>query len=474
MKPATDFEIVHLYNRLAFGITPAEMQAAQGKSCSQIINEIYSAADKFADIDEVDTAQLSTMDVLSMNKEERKALFEKGLLFTKKLNLTLLDKFINDKAQARLKMTLFWSGHFACRSLNAAFQQKLFNTIQENSLGNFKTLLLEVSKSSAMLQFLNNQQNRKRHPNENFAREVMELFTLGRGHYTEQDIKESARAFTGWYFNAHGEYEFRALMHDNGIKIFLGEQGNFSGEDIINIILQQPQCSIFITRKFYKYFVNEENIDEQFVSDAADVFRKSNYEIAALAAYIFTHPHFYEQKNIGTRIKPPVELITSLLRNVKVEFDNKALLINAQKILGQILFLPPSVAGWAGGRNWIDSSSLLYRMSLPRLFFKNEVPMLQAKQEADDQLMDKNETDLKRHPSAKEMMQTYADTESFVQHFEKIDDKNLVSFLKNMYLGMAQNTLPSNTFNEFENLERKEKIKKTSLYIFSMPQFQLG
>ena len=164
---------------------------------------------------------------------------------------------INSEAQLREKMSLFWHGHFACRVMNIYFQQQLLDIIRENALGNFGDLLHEVSKSPAMLSFLNNQQNKKQHPNENFAREVMELFTMGRGNYTEEDVKEGARAFTGWGFNLQGEFVYRPFQHDNGKKTFLGKTGNFDGDDIIDILLEQKQTAKFISQKIYKYFVND-------------------------------------------------------------------------------------------------------------------------------------------------------------------------------------------------------------------------
>ena len=191
-----------------------------------------------------------------LSQEEKKMLRKQSVQDLKNLNLTWLSEMINSEAQLREKMSLFWHGHFACRVINIYFQQQLLNTIRENALDNFGDLLREVSKSPAMLAFLNNQQNKKQHPNENFAREVMELFTMGRGNYTEQDVKEGARAFTGWGFNLKGEFVNRPFLHDNGIKQFLGKTGNFDGDDIIDILLEQQQTATFIVRKIYKQFVN--------------------------------------------------------------------------------------------------------------------------------------------------------------------------------------------------------------------------
>ncbi len=146
-----------------------------------------------------------------------------------KLNLRWLDEMTHSDAQLREKMSLFWHGHFATKTVNILYDQALLNVIREYALGNFRDLLFNVSKSASMIRFLNNNENKKGHPNENFARELMELFTIGRGHYTETDLKESARAFTGWGTNAQGEFDFRPRQHDDGIKTFFGKTGNFSG-----------------------------------------------------------------------------------------------------------------------------------------------------------------------------------------------------------------------------------------------------
>jgi uncharacterized protein (DUF1800 family) len=191
-----------------------------------------------------------------LTTEQKKQLRKQSVDDIKNLNLAWLTEMIDSEAQLREKMSLFWHGHFACRVVNIYFQQQLLNIIRENALGNFGDLLREVSKSPAMLSFLNNQQNKKQHPNENFAREVMELFTMGRGNYTEEDIKESARAYTGWSFNLSGEFMERPFLHDTGTKTFLGKTGNFDGDDVIDIILEQKATANFITRKIYKYFIN--------------------------------------------------------------------------------------------------------------------------------------------------------------------------------------------------------------------------
>ncbi|RYD68844.1 MAG: DUF1800 domain-containing protein, partial [Sphingobacteriales bacterium] len=266
----------------------------------------------------------------------------------------------------REKMTLFWHGHFACRSNNPMYAQQLNNIQRQHGLGSFRTLLIEVSKSPAMLQYLNNQQNKKGKPNENFARELMELFTLGRGNYTENDIKESARAFTGWTYDKDGTFFFRKNQHDDGTKTFFGKIGNFEGENIIDIILDKPETATFISRKIYKFFVND-TPNEEHVKELANHFYNAKYDISEMMRKLFTADWFYSPENVGTKIKSPSEFLIGLSREFFVTYNKPQVLIQLQSSLGQYLFNPPNVAGWPGGQNWIDSSSLMLRMRIPSL-----------------------------------------------------------------------------------------------------------
>jgi uncharacterized protein (DUF1800 family) len=245
-------------------------------------------------------------------------------------------------------------------------------------------MLKEVSRSAAMLNFLNNQQNRKGHPNENFAREVMELFTLGRGHYSENDIKEAARAFTGWGANLRGDFQFRKFQHDDGNKTVLGRSGNFDGTDVLDILLGEKQTALYITQKLYKFFVNEK-VDMEKVNWLADRFYKSEYDISKLMEDIFTSDWFFEAKNIGVQIKSPVELLVGIQRMLPMKLENEEALMLLQRVLGQLLFYPPNVAGWPGGKAWIDSSSLMMRMRIPKLI--NDVDEMNVRPKDDDDNM---------------------------------------------------------------------------------------
>jgi uncharacterized protein (DUF1800 family) len=328
-------------------------------------------------------------DVANMQKQEltndqKKMIREQSREDLKNLNLRWLDEMINNEGQLREKMSLFWHGHFACRVINSYFQQELLQTIRENALGSFKDLLVAVSKSPSMLSFLNNQQNKKQHPNENFAREVMELFTMGRGNYTETDVKEAARSFTGWGFNLKGEFQFRKFQHDTDSKTFLGKTGNFDGDDVLNILLEQKQTARYITKKIYKYFVNEKP-DDAKVEWLANRFYENNYNIQKLLTDIFTSDWFYDEKNIGTQIKSPVQLLAGIRRLLPMELENDQAQLLFQRALGQILFYPPNVAGWPGGKTWIDSSSLMLRLRIPQILTANDVMDIRPKTDDDVQ-----------------------------------------------------------------------------------------
>jgi len=320
-----------------------------------------------------------------LSKEQRKEIQQLSREGLKTLNLRWMDEMINSEAQLREKMSLFWHGHFACRVVNSYFQQELLQVIRENALGNFKDLLRAVSKSASMLQFLNNQQNRKQHPNENFAREVMELFTMGRGNYTETDVKEAARAFTGWGFNARGEFVFRTNVHDDGSKTILGRTGNFDGDAVIDILLEQKQTARYLTRKLYVFFVNDK-VDESKVEWLSSRWFKNGYDIKKLLEDIFTSDWFYDEKNIGTHIKSPVELLAGMRRLLPMKMENDQSQLLFQRALGQVLFFPPNVAGWPGGKSWIDSSSLMLRLRIPQIITANEAVDIQPKSDDDLQM----------------------------------------------------------------------------------------
>jgi uncharacterized protein (DUF1800 family) len=377
--------------RAGFGPSAKDLNLMHTAKPHELYKSLERNSNAFQPIDVADgfIKSLMSMDNVParqmLSEDERRALRKQNRDDIKKLNLTWLDEMTNSDAQLREKMALFWHGHFACRNMNVIYQQQLLDVIRKNALGNFSDLLREVSKSAAMLNFLNNNQNRKDHPNENFAREVMELFTLGRGNYSEHDVKEGARAFTGWGNNLQGEFIFRPAVHDAGSKDFLGETGDFDGDKVLDILLEKKQTASFITKKIYRYFVNEE-VNTAHADWLANRFYKNNYNISGLMKDIFTSEWFYADENIGTHIKSPVELIAGIRRMLPMNFENQEVQLLLERVLGQILFYPPNVAGWPGGKNWIDSSSLMFRLRIPQLIEDQDEITIRPKDD-DDQMM---------------------------------------------------------------------------------------
>ncbi|MGI9582239.1 DUF1800 domain-containing protein [Chryseobacterium sp. RRHN12] len=358
----------HLLWRAGFGVGINQIDDLKNKNIKTIMNELFKE-DSFSEItyDTPDPDLAADYMNSTAPAEKKKEMQRISREQNNELNLNFLNTIVNSKEQMREKMAFFWHGHFASRVINPKFNRQLLNTIRKNALGNFKDLLFEVSQSPAMLNFLNNQQNKKDHPNENFAREVMELFTMGRGNYTEHDVREGARAFTGWSYDKEGNFKERKNLHDEGSKTFLGKTGNFDGNDILNIILEQKATAQFITTKIYKFFVNEKP-DQDIVNRLSTNFYNSGYDIKKLMTEIFSSTWFYDQKNIGNRIKSPIELMAGMMRILPMHIQNPENLIVYQKLLGQMLLYPPNVAGWPNGKSWIDSSTLMLRLQVPQIW----------------------------------------------------------------------------------------------------------
>lgn len=369
MTPPSLINNKHLLWRAGFGAGINQFEDLHKKDIKALISDLFKE-ETFLYIN-YDTSDIAEAGDYMMNDkapaEKKKEMQRINREQNEELNLNFLNKMVNSKEQLKEKMAFFWHGHFASRVVNPRFNRQILNVIRKNALGNFKDLLFEVSQAPAMLNFLNNQQNKKDHPNENFAREVMELFTMGRGNYTEKDIREGARAFTGWGFDKEGNFLERKKLHDDGTKTFLGKTGNFTGTDALNIILEQKATSKFITTKIYKFFVNE-NVDEAIVNKLSESFYQSNYDIKKLMMDIFSSSWFYDPKNIGNRIKSPIELMAGMMRTLPMNIQNPENLIVYQKLLGQMLLYPPNVAGWPNGKSWIDSSTLMLRLQIPQIW----------------------------------------------------------------------------------------------------------
>jgi Protein of unknown function (DUF1800) len=266
------------------------------------------------------------------------------------------------------KMALFWHGHFAVNEAKVRDYRKMLGQLElfyKYGTGNFRDLMIAEAKDPAMLSFLDAGVNVKGAPNENFAREIMELFTMGVGNYSERDIREAARAFTGWNY-VDLKFVVNKDQHDDGQKTFLGKTGNFDGVDIIDIILQQPVTARFIAGKVYRYFVRQELSPELQVK-LGNVLRNANYNMSPLLETIFLSRDFYSPPSVGTQIKSPVQLAISTFRKLGLNEAPGVPDFNiATATLGQRLFSPPTVAGWSEGRSWITPGLLLERGNFVR------------------------------------------------------------------------------------------------------------
>ena len=269
------------------------------------------------------------------------------------------------------KLTLFWHGHFATgyRTIENSWHMMRQNAmLRTHAAGNFADLVRGVIRDPAMLKYLDNDENRRRSPNENLARELMELFTLGEGNgYSEQDIKEGARALTGMTYRGN-EFYFNAQEHDSTPKTILGRTGNFSGDEFVSILLEQPACPRFIVSKLYRFFVNDAPTLPKDAGAAierlAREFRARRYELRPILRLLFRSQHFYAPENRLSVVKSPVQLVVQSIRSLGTPTREMSALVQAGDLMGQQLFQPPSVKGWDGGRSWINTATMFVRQNL--------------------------------------------------------------------------------------------------------------
>jgi len=454
-------QVQHLYLRAGFGASFPQVVKRVGKSPEKLVEALFEEAKRPAYIKVFDPQQGQFAKFMAASKEERKAMLKNAREGIMDLNLLWLSQMAQFKGMLREKMTLFWHDHFASDSKNPYFAQRQNNLFREHALGNFKDLLMAVSKDQVMLKYLNNQQNKKQSPNENFAREVMELFTLGRGNYTENDIKEAARAFTGWGFNRTGDFVFRTRQHDYGRKTIFGKSGKFSGEEVLDMLLKKKETAHYLTTKIYRYFVNQQ-VDADRVEQLADAFYQSNYNIEFLLKSIFTSDWFYEDQHIGKRIKSPIEFLVGLQNTFFLQFQDQKAPLFIQKALGQVLLRPPNVAGWPDGKAWIDSSTLMFRLKIPELIFKSYEFALATKVSGD--AFD----DFKGFRKFKNLTSSI-DWNRFEEQFKRVKDHDLTPTLRN-YLIQTKTDL---SVVKSTQHTRMEQLKELALNFTKLPDYQL-
>ncbi len=356
----------HLLNRAGFGARPADLaEFAQLSRAAAVDRLLAPTRPDAGPPPPVELAEyFSPASLRAMSDEERKETQKRSAIALRVWWIDTMLGATSPAEQLRERMTLFWHNHFVS-SLQKVKSAKLMldqnRLLRRHALGNFGDLLHAVGKDPAMVVYLDSATNRQGSPNENFAREVMELFTLGEGHYSERDIKEAARAFTGWSIEpATGEFRWRPFAHDGGSKTVLGVTGNLDGDAVLDILLAQPQTAEFVVRKLWREFVSL-TPDEAEVRRIARRFRDSGYDTRLALREILGSRAFWAPESRLALIKSPVDWVLGTLNSMQIEAPEPVLLGFALRQLGQDLFAPPNVRGWPGGEAWINSSTLLAR-----------------------------------------------------------------------------------------------------------------
>jgi len=370
-------EARELLNRTSFTASADDINAFARLSRVQAVDRLLAGTDKNSVVSTPAPAWVNTFEsprrVRLLSEEERKQFQREQLQKGVELRSWWMTEMLTTPSPLTEKMVLFWHNHFVSslqkvRSPVLMYRQNLL--LRKHAFGYFGDLLHEVAKDPAMVVYLDSASNRKGQPNENFAREVMELFTLGEGNYGEQDIKEVARAFTGWSVDPDsGEFVFRRAQHDDGVKTVLGRSGEFDGDAVLDILLAQPQTAELIVTKLWREFVSP-NPDPAEVKRIARMFRDNRYNIKVALRALLVSDAFYAPQNRAALIKSPVELIVGTLRQFRFETGEMTPFLFVSRQLGQDLFAPPNVKGWPGGEAWINSATLLARKQLLESLFR--------------------------------------------------------------------------------------------------------
>ncbi len=386
----------------------------------------------------------------------------------REIQIWWITRMIQSPRPLEEKLTLFWHGHFATsfRTTEDSYHMYAQNRmLRANATGNFGDLLRGIVRDPAMLRYLNNNQNRKSSPNENLARELLELFSLGEGNYSENDIKEGAKALTGYTYRDDAFY-FNKNNHDNNSKRVLGSQGNLDADGLVDAILRSNACAYFICAKFYKFFVADITTDIQeldgpertVVRNLSKAFQGSRYEIKPMLRKLLLSQHFYDPSVMGDKIKSPIELLVGAIRTLNVPTRNVTTLSSAMDMMGQSVFMPPSVKGWDGGRSWINTSTMFIR--------QNTLVYLISGRQAGRKSIDRSNYDPTRLVPA--------------MNDPRLDGDPPAKQIANELLDLALGHRPPGAADQLVEAARAvdepnspEGIKTMLLLITSMPQYQL-
>ncbi len=348
-----DPKVAHLLRRATLGPTMEEVAQASELGLQATLDQLLSQLDR----------------PLTKDEEAAQAIGNVFLKDHQSLRAGWMLRMLRSPNLMREKLTLFWHNHFAtaiAKVKTPSLMADQIDTLRELSLGNFREMLLAMARDPAMQLWLDNNVNVAGHPNENFGRELMELFTLGIGHYTETDVQEVARAFTGWNLDKPGRrFVFFPDQHDAGPKTVLGKTGNLDGGDILDLLAANPDTPQFICKKLWRFFVHQNPTDAD-VSPMVDAYMKSGHQIAPTLKAMFLSPGFFAPQAVGTQIKNPIEYVVGVVRSLNADITDLKGFADAASAMGMDLYNPPDVSGWKGGEEWISTFTLLERIRFVR------------------------------------------------------------------------------------------------------------
>ncbi len=377
-------DAAHLLRRMGFGGTPSQIEALRRMGPALAVETLMRFDDNDGTRDNPHDLEQRFKEIVDGGRPPQQAVAGTVPM----AQAWWMHKLVNTTQPFKEKLTIFWHGHFASgldKVRNGFMLRDQNELFRRMGLGKFEALTLAVAKNPAMLVYLDNDENTKGHPNENFARELMELFTMGvHGGYTERDVQESARAFTGWSFlKKRGDLEslknpqfvFSAKLHDAEGKTFLGKSGNFAGEDIIRAVTTHPSTATFITTKLWRFFVSED-LPESTSSELAALFTRSGGDLREVLRVIFTSSDFYAPQNRNSLIKSPLEYVIGALRSSQTVLskNHEYALSGVLAAMAQIPFYPPNVKGWDGGLDWVADTTLLNRLQFIGALSSSKLP----------------------------------------------------------------------------------------------------
>lgn len=349
-NPWTVQKVAHLYRRATFGADATQLREGLAAGPEKLIDQLLKGDPEQAEVEASFDRRIESV---------------RRLLDITQASAWWLARMLQSRHPLREKLCLFWHNHFAtsfAKVQNLGQMLGQYQLIYRHALGDFKELLQGMSKDPAMMVWLDTVESKKGKPNENYARELMELFSLGIGNYTEKDIREAAKAFTGWEIR-DGKYFFNEKEHDSSVKRVFGKEGNFNGEEIVGLCLEKEACSKFIVGKLYRYLIGEtETPTPELLAPLCEAFAK-DYDILKLVEKMLRSNLFFSEAAYRRRIKSPVDFLLGLVRGLEGKVGTSNLARDLET-LGQNLFQPPSVKGWDGGPAWLNGQTLLFRNNL--------------------------------------------------------------------------------------------------------------